>query len=413
MEVEPASATLPQAAPAITTTTMGFPSFTSASSSKSRKFRRRPVEDDDEPTPTPATGAGTTITTAAITTTPSLPSLATTTDTASVIPPAPPSPQSSSAEGSEPTPSLTEILRLRKKIARTSALRGLEVSAPKHTPQAPAQNPEVDESAAVKVATEVELEAVVNRFTHQTGQILDVDKHMMAYIESEMSKRRGQQGGDGSGGGGNAGVSGGGGSGGGNASGGVGEEGTKSAYWTPVVPEGRGATLGKLHEVDLGEEAKKHNIARTQEATRRLQGGEEIEDDLSTAPSTSTTNNIPGRKKLKNRRRRNSQDVQRDKLVEEVLKESRLEMYTDPDPTEDQRESEGAADDRIAEKFRREFLDALMTRRRRRGGDGKKKRDENKKPRGPKLGGSRQARAAMRESQNAAAGGSGTGKKKK
>jgi len=282
--------------------------------------------------------------------------------------------------------------------------------------------------------TEAELEAVVNRFTHQTGQILDVDKHMMAYIESEMSKRRGERGGDGSGvGGGNAGARGGGGVGGG-GSGRTGQESTKSAYWTPVVPEGRGATLGKLHEVDLGEETKKHNIARTKEATRRLQGGEEIEDDPSTAPNTPTANNIPNRKKMKSRRRRNSQDVQRDKLVEEVLKESRrtpplphtlnteltvvlfllkVEMYTDPDPTEDQRESEGAADDRIAEKFRREFLDALMTRRRRRGGDGKKKRDENKKPRGPKLGGSRQARAAMRESQQSAAVGSGAGKKKK
>lgn len=82
-----------------------------------------------------------------------------------------------------------------------------------------------------------------------------------------------------------------------------------------------------------------------------------------------------------------------------------VEMYTEPDPSEEQRETEGAADDRIAEKFRREFLDALMSRRRRRGGDHRKKRDETKKPRGPKLGGSRQARAAMRESQNQAAAG--------
>jgi len=173
------------------------------------------------------------------------------------------------------------------------------------------------------VVTEAELEAVVNRFTHQTGQILDVDKHMMAYIESEMSKRRGEWGGDGFGaGGGNTGARGAGGI--GSGSGRTDQESTKSAYWTPVVPEGRGATLGKLHEVDLGEEAKKHNIARTKEATRRLQDGEEeIEDDPSTAPNTSTANNIPNRKKMKNRRRRNSQDVQRDKLVEEVLKESR------------------------------------------------------------------------------------------
>ena len=44
-----------------------------------------------------------------------------------------------------------------------------------------------------------------------------------------------------------------------------------------------------------------------------------------------------------------------------------------------------------------------MSRRRRRGNYQKnKKRDDTKKPRGPKLGGSRSARAAMRESQMAA-----------
>lgn len=50
-----------------------------------------------------------------------------------------------------------------------------------------------------------------------------------------------------------------------------------------------------------------------------------------------------------------------------------------------------------------------MSRRRRRGNYQKaKKKDDAKKPRGPKLGGSRSARAAMRESQMAASG-SGVG----
>jgi hypothetical protein len=34
-----------------------------------------------------------------------------------------------------------------------------------------------------------------DNFTHQTG-ILDVDKHMMAFIERELQKRRGQEGGE-------------------------------------------------------------------------------------------------------------------------------------------------------------------------------------------------------------------------
>ena len=53
-------------------------------------------------------------------------------------------------------------------------------------------------------------------------------------------------------------------------------------------------------------------------------------------------------------------------------------------------------------------MEALMSRRRRRGNYQKtKKKDETRKPRGPKLGGSRSARAAMRESQLAASGGAG------
>lgn len=193
---------------------------------------------------------------------------------------------------------------------RISARRGLEVTAPKPTPvaQAPAtpHHPE-DDAAAKAAAEEAELQAVVNRFTHQTGQILDVDKHMMAYIDSEMQRRRGIAGatqGDGAG----------------NTPGGLDQQGentSRSAYWTPVVPEGRGATLGKLHEVDLGEETKKRNIARTQEATRRLA------DDGSAVEVEEEEEVVEGKKKMKGRRRRNSQDIQRDKLVEEVLKESR------------------------------------------------------------------------------------------
>lgn len=70
-------------------------------------------------------------------------------------------------------------------------------------------------------------------------------------------------------------------------------------------------------------------------------------------------------------------------------------------PNDDQ-----AADDRIAEQFRREFMDAISSRRQRTGpatttsqAKGAKVED---KPKGPKLGGSRMARAAMREQQEKA-----------
>ena len=78
------------------------------------------------------------------------------------------------------------------------------------------------------------------------------------------------------------------------------------------------AALGKLHEIDLGPDATLTNIARTEAAKRRLEGGtSEIEE---------TTGKVRLRKDGKpwrSRRRRNSDDIKRDKLVEEVMKESR------------------------------------------------------------------------------------------
>lgn len=158
------------------------------------------------------------------------------------------------------------------------------------------------------------------------------------------------------------------------------------------------AALGKLHEIDLGPDATLKNIARTEAAQRKLEGMEPEVDE--------TTGKVRLRRDGRPygwRKRRNSNDVKRDKLVEEVMRESRLEIYDEPDdegPDDDQ-----AADDRIAEQFRREFLDAVSNRKQKTAPDkkpvGGKPVDDA--PRGPKLGGSRSARAAMREKQEAAA----------
>ena len=80
-----------------------------------------------------------------------------------------------------------------------------------------------------------------------------------------------------------------------------------------------------------------------------------------------------------------------------------VEIYDEPEtePTNDDQ----AADDRIAEQFRREFMDAITSRRHRKApatkAAGGAKVDD--RPKGPKLGGSRSARAAMREQQEKAA----------
>lgn len=86
-----------------------------------------------------------------------------------------------------------------------------------------------------------------------------------------------------------------------------------------------------------------------------------------------------------------------------------MEIYDDPDPLavgdgSADEEAQMGADDRIAEQFRREFMDAISSRHRKRApppkatvSKGGKKVEE--RPKGPKLGGSRSARAAMREMQ--------------
>lgn len=78
------------------------------------------------------------------------------------------------------------------------------------------------------------------------------------------------------------------------------------------------AALGKLHEFDLGPDATLKNIARTEAAKRRLEGGDaDMEEERGKIPLR--RNGKPWR----GRRRRNSDDVKRDKLVEEVMKETR------------------------------------------------------------------------------------------
>lgn len=78
------------------------------------------------------------------------------------------------------------------------------------------------------------------------------------------------------------------------------------------------AALGKLHEIDLGQDATLRNIARTEAARKRLETGEaEIEE------STGKIRRRRDGKPWRGRKRRPSVDVKRDKLVEEIMKESR------------------------------------------------------------------------------------------
>ncbi|KAI0854435.1 hepatocellular carcinoma-associated antigen 59-domain-containing protein [Daldinia vernicosa] len=192
---------------------------------------------------------------------------------------------------------------------------------------------------------------------------------------------------------------------------------TATATVTAVPrPEQQNRALqGQLMEIDLGDEARSRNEALTERARRKLHG-EAIEDDDEQRQQSGRPKKVRlGRdgKPWRPRNRRNSDDIKRDQLVEEILRESRLDVYEAPTPppaaSGSGAEDDGAADDRIAEEFRREFMDAMAQRQQKRkkptnappgsgpGGAGKggAAADEDVL-KGPKLGGSRNVRAAMR-----------------
>jgi hypothetical protein len=85
------------------------------------------------------------------------------------------------------------------------------------------------------------------------------------------------------------------------------------------------AALGKLLEIDLGNEARDRNVVRTEQARRRLDG-EDVDDD--SAPEGKSRKPKLGRdgKPWRERKRRTSEDIRRDKLVEEVLRENRRKL---------------------------------------------------------------------------------------
>ncbi|KAL9103979.1 MAG: hypothetical protein Q9163_001041 [Psora crenata] len=237
-----------------------------------------------------------------------------------------------------------------------------------------------------------EIRSVISRFAPQTGHVSEeTDKHMPTFPNNSSKKQS-----------------------------------SAHAALTNTDRQRQPATLGKLHEIDLGPDATLRNIARTEAAI----SGDSLR--RTQEPQKPPKPRIGRNGKLyipRPRRRRSSTDIARDKIVEEVLRETKLEMYDDEDQEDDDgagaeaAADDQAADDRIAEQFRREFLEAISQRRQRarhkhsnRGGAsgaGGKGKVADGKSRGPKLGGSRSARAAMRERQEAASKAAGAAKRRR
>lgn len=89
---------------------------------------------------------------------------------------------------------------------------------------------------------------------------------------------------------------------------------------TRNFPQRQAATLGKLHEVDLGPDSKMRNIQRTQMATNRLAGSADSDGE------TGSPKGPGGKQKWKSKQKRNTEGQRRNQLVEEVLRESKREL---------------------------------------------------------------------------------------
>lgn len=157
-----------------------------------------------------------------------------------------------------------------------------------------------------------------------------------------------------------------------------------------TAEERQAASIGKLVEVDLGPEATLENIRRTEAAIKRMMG-------IETGPDNDEAQN-KGRKRGRRGqplKRRNSADQERDKKIEAFMKDAPLFHFDVERPAP---EPEQPTDDVLAEQFQREFLESqenMRIQKKPQEKAGAKGVEDRAK--GPKLGGSRSARAQMRE----------------
>ncbi|KAF1832478.1 hypothetical protein BDW02DRAFT_502952 [Decorospora gaudefroyi] len=150
------------------------------------------------------------------------------------------------------------------------------------------------------------------------------------------------------------------------------------------------AGQGKLQEVDLGPDATK----RTEEAWRRLAEGEPE------PPASKVRRDKYGyawRKPKKNGK--TDEDIRREQMVEAVLQEAKLDYFDAPVPAKARTPTNTDNDDALVEQFRTEYFEAMEARRRQHAARSKPAQPTAKGAppplTGPKLGGSKSARAKM------------------
>jgi hypothetical protein len=194
---------------------------------------------------------------------------------------------------------------------------------------------------------------------------------------------------------------------------------------TKEPPQTGPSTVRQLSEVDLGTSAQALNLARTQAALERAKLGqppipEEARPSKPRKPRLGRDGK-PMRPRPRKPQRRNSEDLARDALVERVMHENKIDIYDAELATAAADVARDAADDagtdeQFAEQFRQQFFDAMAERtHRHRAAPPQNNKNQPAAPvesRGPKLGGSRSARAKMaqmRQQEQAAGQGPGGG----
>lgn len=191
-----------------------------------------------------------------------------------------------------------------------------------------------------------------------------------------------------------------------------------AATTATIIPQAKQpAVAGKLHEIDLGPAARRRNEKATLRANRLLDAGssarasedddEDSDDEEDDQPMNSGKKKKRMKKLLpkvrvnrfgrvlqpKRRRRvaeRSMSDIQRDRVVEEILRMEGENPASAAETVEGKRGVE--ADEEMAERFKREFIENSFG-----GGRGRVsakvvgKKDERKSS-GPRMGGSRSMR---------------------
>ncbi|KAM3513051.1 hypothetical protein MY11210_003253 [Beauveria gryllotalpidicola] len=321
---------------------------------------------------------------------------ATTTTTTTIIAAAPDEPASDNdnnsneeaVDGAEASSSVQAALKLRQSRTKHRFRGGVGFGRNEPAAAAAHASSNDDTSLVLRDAATTVAQGLPDRFMHQTGFIADADdKHMMAYVESRLSSRGGA-----------------------------------SAEQQQQQQQQQQKHLA----VNDGSEKWTWDMRRKTNAPGTMQTGTSTTSWTKLVevqvPADLRSNNNNGKKRSRDaadttkqnppRRRRNrrgSDDMKRDAMVEAFLHENKLDVYDVPAAAAAVTDTNRSADDALAENFRRQYMEEVAARRQRRRPALNQPRMTQKQQahqqavaagevlKGPKLGGSRNARAAVRD----------------